>query len=106
MSRITTITVLRQNVQVTQHIPVQIDNISLSVIGMSNGAIPVNSSMLYATAGVPDIQTGDELVDESTLSYNVDTRTNSGSIEYRVEGNPEPFDFNHLEVMVVRVVGK
>lgn len=105
MSTLTKVTVKRSGAQVLQHVNVQIDNISLSVIAGSGGAIPFNSFMLYAL-GAPDIRQGDLLIDESTLAYNSDSKTTSGKIEYRVNGNVETFDADHLETMVVRVMEK
>lgn len=83
----------------------QIDGISLEVIAASGGALPKNSHMLYSI-GAPDIRTSDKLIDESTKPYNVDSTTSSGKIEYRAEGIGEQFDENHLELLIVRVVGK
>ncbi len=72
---------------------VRLDNISLSVIAGSGGAIPYNSYTLYAL-GVPDIAQGDLLLDTAS------------SDQYRVSGNPEQFDSDHLEVMVEKVMMK
>jgi hypothetical protein len=76
----------------------QLDNISIVVIAASGGAIPNNSfecitlSAVYDTQGKPVIQQGDQLIDLATLE------------EYRASGTHEPFD-DHLEIMIVKVVG-
>lgn len=100
MAFATTVTVKRAGTQRLAHIPVQIDNISLAVIAASGGAIPNNSYMAYSLMGVPDIQQGDLLIDERVSA--TDIRTTSGKAEYRVSGNVEIFDQDHLEVMIVR----
>ncbi len=80
----------------------RLDDISLMVIAGSGGAIPHDSYTLISLGGVPDVRRGDLLIDASTA----DSNTASGYAEYRVSGKPEPFDTDHLEVMIVRVVGK
>jgi hypothetical protein len=74
--------------------PIQLDNISPIVIAGAGGAIPYNSYMLYSLQGVPDIVNGDLLFDTKS------------SDQYRVSGNEETFDGDHLEVMVEKTVVK
>ncbi len=95
MSFLTSVTVQRpQGTTVSTGTPVQIDNISPSVIAASGGMIPQNSMTLISLFGVPDIRTSDFLIDE-----------NATSTHYRVKGNPEAFDLDHLEVLIVKEVG-
>lgn len=102
MSIFTTVTVKRANAQLSTHIAVQIDAISAVTIAAMGGAIPVNSSHLISQQGVPDIQQGDYLIDEGTAPYNLDAKTGSGKVEYRVSGTPDVYPFDHLEVLIER----
>jgi hypothetical protein len=74
--------------------PVRLDNISPIVIAGSGGAIPYNSYMLISLRGIPDIAQGDLGADTASTD------------QYRVSGTPEPFDADHLEVLVEKVVVK
>ncbi len=92
MSFITSITVQRpQGTTVSTGTPVQIDNISLSVIAASGGAIPQNSMTLISLFGPLDIRLSDYLIDAT-------------STHYRVKGTVEAFD-DHIEVLIVKEVG-
>ena len=94
MSFITSITIQRpQGTTVSTGTPVQIDNISLSVIAASGGAIPQNSMTLISLFGPLDIRLSDYLIDE-----------NATSTHYRVKGTVEAFD-DHIEVLIVKEVG-
>lgn len=70
------------------NVPIRLDNISPIVIAGAGGAIPYNSYMLFSLQGVPDIIQGDLLSDTKSTD------------QYRVSGNEETFDGDHLEVMV------
>ncbi len=88
-------TVQRDGVTVAEHLRFQVDNISLSVIAASGGAIPQNSYMAYSLSfgKLPDVRTSDLFVDEKT------------GYAYRVKGNPQYLDGSHVEVLLVREVG-
>ena len=97
----TLVTTKRAGTVVAQHIPVRLDNISAVVASQMGGASPYNTYELYSQVGVPDIRTGDQLMDENAI----DPKTNS-NVLYRVMGNPETWDGSYLSTLVERVVGK
>ncbi len=84
-----------------QHIPVRLDNVSPVVVAQMGGASPYNTYRLESMAGVPDIRTSDQLMDE----YNIDPLTGN-NVLYRVMGNPESYDSSYLECLVEKIVGK
>lgn len=84
----------RQGVAHLSSVPIRLDNISPVVIAGAGGAIPYNSYTLFSLQGVPDILNGDLLLDTASTD------------QYRVCGNPEMFEGDHLEVMVEKVVVK
>lgn len=103
MSKEYTFSVKRGGVTVSGlSVHAQLDNISLQVIAGSNGAIPHNSFTLITIDSVPDIRQGDLYIDATTA----DSKTASGYAEYRVNGNPDFFYQDHVEVMLTRIVVK
>ena len=97
----TLITTKRAGTVIAQHIPVRLDNISPQVAAQMGGASPYNTYELYSQVGVPDIRTGDQLMDE----VNIDAKTGNNTL-YRVMGNPETWDGSYLSTLVEKIVGK
>lgn len=84
----------RSGVAHLSNVPIRLDNISPIVIAGAGGAIPYNSYILFSLQGLPDIAQGDLCSDTASTD------------QYRVSGNPETFDADHLEVLVEKVVVK
>ena len=97
----TLVTVKRAGTTTSQHIPVRLDNISAQAAAQMGGASPYNTYELYSQVGVPDIRTGDQLMDE----VNIDGKTGNNTL-YRVMGNPETYDNSYLATLVEKIVGK
>src|SRR5436190_220598 len=94
MSKNISVSVKRAGVAISglASVPVRLDNISPVVIAGAGGAIPNYSYELYSLQGTPDVRSGDLLTD-----------TVSGE-QYRVSGNVEIFDFDHIECLIVKNV--
>ena len=97
----TLVTTKRAGTVIAQHIPVRLDNISPQAASQMGGASPYNTYELLSQVGVPDIRTGDQLMDE----VNIDAKTGNNTL-YRVMGNPESWDGSYLSTLVEKIVGK
>ena len=86
---------------ISQHVPLRFDNKSPTVVEQMAGASPYNTYEVYSTMGVPNILTGDQLMDE----YAIDPKTGS-NVLYRVMGNPQQWDSSYMSVLVEKLVGK
>ena len=95
------VTTKRAGTVIAQHIPVRLDNISPQAAAQMGGASPFNTYELYSQVGVPDIRTGDQLMDE----VNIDAKTGN-FVLYRVMGNPETYDNSYVATLVEKIVGK
>jgi hypothetical protein len=100
MSFSTFVTVKRSGVQLYQHIPVRLQNLSPKVAAENGGQSPYDSFTLHSEEGVPDIARKDLLLDEVTI----DPVTGTNAL-YRVFGRPQTFDVSFLKVYVEQIVG-
>ena len=92
----TTVTIKRANTTLYQHIPCQIDNLTMDDVFADHREVPMDLFRFTTMPGyVPVINQGDLLIDE----VNIDPLTNAG-VQYRVKGNTEPFAFHHVEAHV------
>jgi hypothetical protein len=76
------------------NVPIRLDNVSPLVLAGAGGAIPYNTYEMYTLQGIPDIQQGDLLLDTHSTD------------QYRVSGNPEILDTDHIECLIEKVVSK
>lgn len=100
-SRLSTLTQSRAGVTLRTDIKVQIENMSEQEAAYYGGAAPYFRYWIFPQA-IYDLELGDQLIDP----FNADIKTTSGSREYRIISDPEPFPDSHMELVADRVRGK
>ncbi len=101
MSFDTTMTQSRNGAQIsTSPLAVRLDNMSMQEASYLGGAAPYDSFWLFTPNYTIDVRRGDLFTD----TQNTDPKTGANAV-YRVFGNPERFDFDHVEIPVEKVVG-
>src|SRR5947207_14006361 len=102
MAKTITVSIKRSGTTVNPGIDVRLDDISPLVIAGAGGSVPHYTHQLY-TDGVYDAQ-GNILILQGDLLTDLATIALATPEQYRAAGNPEVFDEDHIECLMVKNV--